>query len=144
MKIAGLRKLLALIILLPLIAQAEYLSVENAWVRAAPPNARVMVAYATIKNISEYDIWITGANSKHYKSVEMHETIEQDGIASMVHIDFIKLAPGDSVNFEPGGKHFMLFTPQASKSVGDHIDFSLILGNGDHESFSAVVSRKQP
>jgi len=139
-----MRKLLALILSIPLMAQAEFLSVEQAWVRAAPPNARVMVAYATIKNISEYNIWLTAASSSHFKAVEMHETIEENGMASMIHLDFIKLAPGESVNFEPGGKHFMLFTPLDSSSVGDSIEFKLHLGNGDKESFSAIVSRKQP
>jgi copper(I)-binding protein len=118
--------------------------VNNAWVRAAPPNARVMVAYATVKNTSDYNIWITGANSTSFKSVELHETIEEKGMASMIHVDFIKLVPGESVNFEPGGKHFMLFTPQTKNSIGDNIEFSLILGNGDSENFSAIVSRKRP
>lgn len=139
-----MRKLLLLILFIPILAKAEFLSVENAWVRAAPPNARVMVAYASIRNVSEYNIWITGASSSHFKAVELHETIEENGMASMVHLDFIKLAPGESVNFEPGGKHFMLFTPLASSSAGDSIEFKLHLGNGDKESFSAIVSRNQP
>ncbi|NNJ92442.1 MAG: copper chaperone PCu(A)C [Gammaproteobacteria bacterium] len=139
-----MKKLLVLILLIPLMAQAEFLSVEKAWIRAAPPNARVMVAYATINNISEYTIWLTGASSSHFKAVEMHETIEENGMASMIHVDFIQLAPGESVNFGPGGKHFMLFTPLASSSVGDSIELKLHLGNGDRESFSAKVSRKQP
>ena len=143
-----MRKALILVLILtlflPLLAKAEYLSIENAWVRAAPPNARVMVAYATINNTSEYDIWITGASSELYKSVELHETIDENGMASMVHLDFVKLSPGESVNFEPGGKHFMLFTPLSNTSVGDSINFKLHLGNGDRQNFKATVLRKQP
>jgi len=136
--------LLLLILLIPTLAKAEFLSVENAWVRAAPPNARVMVAYASVRNISEYTIWITGAGSALFKAVELHETIEENGVASMVHVDFVKLAPGESVEFEPGGKHFMLFSPLASSSPGDSIEFKLHLGNGDKETFTAIVSRNQP
>ena len=139
-----MRKMLLVILFIPLLAKAEFLSVENAWVRAAPPNARVMVAYASIRNISEYTIWITGASSSHFKTVELHETIEEKGIASMIHLDFVKLAPGESVNFKPGGKHFMLFTPHGRSAIGDEIDFKLHLGNGDKESFNAIVSRNQP
>jgi copper(I)-binding protein len=139
-----MRKYLLLILLFPLLARAEFLSIEKAWIREAPANARVMVAYATITNISQYDIWLTGASSDHYKAVELHETIEENGMASMIHLDFIKLAPGQTVDFKPGGKHFMLFTPLASTSAGDSIAFKIHLGNGDRESFDAIVSRKQP
>ena len=139
-----MRKLLLLILFIPLLAKADFLSIEDAWVRAAPPNARVMVAYATIRNISEYNIWITGASSPHFKAVELHETIEENGMASMIHLNFVKLAPGESVNFKPGGKHFMLFTPHERSAFGDQIEFKLHLGNGDKESFNAIVSRNQP
>ena len=34
-------KFIGLLLLLPLLAQAEYLTVENAWVRAAPPTSQM-------------------------------------------------------------------------------------------------------
>jgi len=139
-----MRKLLLLTLFIPFLAKAEFLSIEDAWVRDAPPNARVMVAYASIRNISEYPIWITGASSSYFKAVELHETIEENGMASMIQLDFVKLAPAESVSFEPGGKHFMLFTPLGRSTLGDEIEFKLHLGNGDKESFNAIVSRNQP
>lgn len=123
-------------------AQANYLLVEDAWIRAAPPNARVMVAYAKITNTSEYDIWITGADSDKFSSAELHETIEADGMTSMIHLNFIKLSPGQTVDFKPGGKHFMLFNPQEAIMAGQQIHFLLILGNGDKEAFFAKVLKK--
>ena len=111
-----------------MLAQAEFLEIKDAWVRAAPPNARVMVAYATVKNISTDSIWITGATSDHYKDVQIHETIEKDGLASMIHLNFIKLEAGKSVNFEPGGKHLMLFNANKPSTAGDQIDFNFHLG----------------
>jgi copper(I)-binding protein len=133
-----------LLLLLPVIAQAEYLEVKDAWVRVAPPNARVMVAYATIVNNSEDTIWITAASSDGFDAVEMHETIEENGMASMIHLDFIQLEAGQTVNFAPGGKHFMLFRPVSQSNPGDQIRFYLHLGNGDKEAFTAVVSRDTP
>ena len=139
-----MRKLFSLLFLIPLFAQAEYLTVENGWVRAAPPNSHMTAAYASIHNPSEYTIWITGAESNSYKKVELHETIEKNGMAVMMHRKFIKLAPGETVNFTPGGKHFMLFTPQKPLKPGDKVQMGLKLGNGDTESFEAVVSKSQP
>jgi len=134
----------SLLLLFPMFAQAEFLEIKDAWVRAAPPNARVMVAYATVKNISTDSIWITGATSDHYKDVQIHETIEKDGLASMIHLNFIKLEAGKSVNFEPGGKHLMLFNANKPSTAGDQIDFNFHLGNGTQEAFTAIVSRNQP
>ena len=138
-----MKKLFVLLLLLPTIIQAEYLEVKDAWVRAAPPNARVMVAYATITNTSDYNIWITAASSDAFGAVELHETIEQDGMASMIHLDFVKLAPAQTVHFEPGGKHFMLFRPVSTSKVGDEINFNLHLGNGDKEPFKATVLKNK-
>ena len=136
-----MKKLLAMILLLPLMAQAEFLEIKDAWIRAAPPNARVMVAYATVTNTSEYNIWVTGASSEHFGSVELHETIEENGMASMIHLGFVKFAPGETVQFKPGGKHFMLFSPVGDSQVGSTVPFKLHLGNGDKEAFSAVVKK---
>ncbi|MEJ2214395.1 MAG: copper chaperone PCu(A)C [Gammaproteobacteria bacterium] len=139
-----MRKIIGLLFLLPLLAQAEYLSVENAWVRAAPPTSQMTAAYASIHNQREYDIWITGAESSAHKTAELHETVEENGLARMMHLKFLKLAPGETVHFKPGGKHFMLFTPSQPLNPGDKVQIGLKLGNGDTETFEAVVSRGQP
>ena len=139
-----MKKLLVFILLLPMLAQAEYLEIKDAWVRAAPPNARIMVGYATVNNPSEYDIWVTGASSDSFDAVEIHETIEQDGMASMIHLDHIKIEPGQTVHFQPGGKHLMLFRPTGPSKPGDSIGFQLQLGNGDREAFSATVLKDKP
>ncbi len=130
--------------LVPLLAQAEYLTVENAWVRAAPPNIHMTAGYATIDNPSEYTIWITAAESDAHKKAELHETVEKNGMAVMMHRKFIKIAPGETVYFKPGGKHFMLFTPQKSLKPGDMVKLGMKLGNGDTETFEAIVSKSQP
>ena len=136
--------ILSLFLLFPMLVQAEFLEVKDAWVRAAPPNARVMVAYATVKNISTYSIWIADVSSDHFKEVQIHETIEKDGLTSMIHLSFIKLDAGKSVNFKPGGKHLMLFNANKPSTVGDKINFKLRLGNGTEEAFTATVARNQP
>jgi len=128
--------------LLSLSAQAEdYLQIENPWVRAAPPNARVMGGFLTIKNPSEYTIWITGASSPQFEDVELHESSEEDGISRMFRLNFIKLTPGETVNFKPFGKHLMLFTPKQPLKPGSEVHFVLKLGNGDLVKFMAPVKK---
>jgi len=141
-----MKKMFSLIfaLFLPALTQAEYLTFSETWVRAVPPSSKMTAAYAKITNSSEYDIWITGAQSDSFGKVELHETIEEDGMAKMVHQDFVKLAPGETVEFKRGGKHFMMFTPKAPIKEGDKHVIGVKLGNGDIESFEAVVSRNAP
>ncbi len=139
-----LRSLTFFILLAPLLAQAGYLSFSDTWVRAVPPNSKMTAAYATIHNSSEYTIWMTGAASDGFGEVQLHETIEEGGMARMVHQDFVKLEPGETVEFKRGGKHFMMFTPKSPVKEGDVHRIDIKLGNGDIESFNATVSRNAP
>lgn len=128
----------------PGLVLAEYLEVSDAWIRASSPNAKVLAAYGNIKNKSDYTIWVTGISSPAFNSVDMHETVQSNGMASMNHLNFIRLEPGQTVNFKPAGKHFMLFTPKKPLKVEQKVDFQLHLGNGDKEDFQATVYRHKP
>jgi copper(I)-binding protein len=139
-----LGRMMLLTCLLPALGWAEYLQFSNQWIRAVPPNSKMTAAYAEITNSSEFDIWITGASSDQFGAIELHETIERDGMARMVHRDFVKLSPGETVQFKRGGKHFMMFSPKSAITEGDTYTINVILGNGDIESFSATVSRNPP
>lgn len=85
------------------------LFVEQAWVREAPPTARVRVAYALVRNPGETAVAITGASSPAFGAIELHETREVDGVARMRRLPDVEVPAGGEVRFEPGGKHFMLF-----------------------------------
>jgi periplasmic copper chaperone A len=42
--------------------------------------------------------------------VEMHESLEEDGVAKMRQIESgVEVKPGETVEFAPGGKHLMFF-----------------------------------
>jgi copper(I)-binding protein len=41
----------------------------------------------------------------------MHETVVENGVASMRAIPVLEIADGDTVAFERGGKHLMLMQP---------------------------------
>ena len=141
-----LKRLFLLICLLPGLALAEhgFLEFSKTWVRATPPTSKMTAAYATITNVSTFNIWIIGASSDQFGAIELHETIERDGMARMVHQDFVKLAPGESVEFKRGGKHFMLFQPKQPITEGQQVSIDVKLGNGDVESFTTTVSRNPP
>jgi copper(I)-binding protein len=49
------------------------------------------------------------------KSAEMHETKGTE----MAPLPRLKLAPGDSTNFAPGGRHVMVFDLRKTVKAGD-------------------------
>ena len=81
----------------------------------APAAGMPMAAgYLQISNRSGAAVRITHVSSPEYGSVEMHETVVEDGIARMRAIPALEIADGDTIVFERGGKHLMLMQP-----VGD-------------------------
>jgi copper(I)-binding protein len=78
----------------------------------APGAGMPMAAgYLRIGNRSGSDIRITRVSSPEYGSVEMHETVIEDGVARMRAIPVLEVADGETVVFERGGKHLMLMQP---------------------------------
>ena len=87
---------------------------SNVVVTAPGADMPMAAGYLEISNRSGADIRITGVSSPQYGSVEMHETVVEDGIAMMRAIPALEIADGGTVVFERGGKHLMLMQPQGT------------------------------
>lgn len=93
----------------------------------APGAGMPMAAgYLRIDNRSGSDIRITRVSSPEYGSVEMHETVVEDGIARMRAIPVLEIANGEAAVFERGGRHLMLMQP-----VGEPRTVTLNFYSGD-------------
>ncbi len=72
------------------------------------PGIRMGAGYLSLTNATSQRILITKVMSPNIASVEMHESVLEDGISRMVKLDEVAILPGRTVHFEPGGKHLML------------------------------------
>lgn len=108
----------------------ESLQVSDAWIPEAPPVASVMAGYLTIHNPGKQAVTITGARSKEFAAVEIHETRMQDGMARMVRQASLVIPAGASVKFERGGLHLMLMQPKRGFKAGDSISIELVTDAG--------------
>ncbi len=115
--------------------------VKDAWVREAPPNAKVLAAYMTIENHTGTDKVLTGVTSSSFDRIEIHQTLNRDGMASMEQQKELGIAAENSVKLEPGGLHLMLFNPGAALKAGDSITFSLKFADGGASVASAIVKK---
>ena len=69
--------------------------------------------YLQLRNTTNEPITITRVTSPDFRSVEMHESILEDGIARMVALPELSIAPGGTARLQRGGKHLMLMGPVA-------------------------------
>jgi copper(I)-binding protein len=75
------------------------------------PGMQMTAGYLTLSNNTTQAIKITQVSSPQFDSVEMHESVVEDGMARMYPLGDLTILAGKTVQFEPGGKHLMLMRP---------------------------------
>lgn len=75
------------------------------------PGMNMTAGYLTLRNNSSQPIIISHVASPQFESVEMHESVVEDGMARMYALGEMTILAGSSVVFKPGGKHLMLMQP---------------------------------
>ncbi|MGI9201024.1 MAG: copper chaperone PCu(A)C [Woeseiaceae bacterium] len=101
----------ALSLLVACSADQPVLTATDVQIPAPIPGASMGAAYLSLHNNSDQAISITNVASPQMKSVEMHESVLEDGISRMFKLSQVTIAPQQSVVFERGSKHLMLRYP---------------------------------
>lgn len=122
----------ALMLMSTLASAAEgVISVENAWIREAPPGARAMAGYMVVKNHGGSDKVLVSAACDAFAEVMLHRTIVENGMAKMVHQMAITIPAKGEVSFEPNGYHVMLMGPKKPLKAGDKVEITLKFKDGE-------------
>lgn len=116
--------------LTPLLAEETALRIQDPWIREAPPTAGALAAYMKIQNTGQGMRILIGASSPLFGHVMLHGTRIQNDMAQMFHLDEIRIPPGETAVFEPGGNHFMLMRPQKALVAGDTVPLELEFNEG--------------
>lgn len=123
---------------------AGKLVVERGWIRAAPPGAMMLAGYASLRNAGAAPLAVTGADSADFGAVSLHQSIEENGVERMRPLGRIDIAPGASVEFAPGGRHFMLMRPRRALNIGDMVKIHIATESGDGETAEFCVRDATP
>ncbi|WP_455366339.1 copper chaperone PCu(A)C [Kaarinaea lacus] len=140
-------KTVGLILLMCLLAYnaAAYsdsgMMVKDAWVREAPPNAKVLAAYMTIENHTAKEKILVSVTSEAFNKIEIHKTINKGGMATMEQQKELAIATHGKVTLEPGGLHLMLFNPGSALKAGDNVTFTLKFADGSTTMITANVKK---
>jgi len=119
-------------------------SIEDAWVRAMPPSQRNTAAYMNVINRSETDLYILGASSTTGATVEIHTTREVDGMVRMERVERTLVAPGQTIQFAPGGMHLMILGLEKMPAPGEHLSLCLEIASREAACTVAEVRRAAP
>ena len=109
------------------------ITIQDAWVREAPPNVYAMVGYLTLHNSTQEDCALTCAKSKYFKEIEFHRTIIKDSVAKMRHQDSLAIPASGSLVLKLGDFHLMLMGPRTSFKAGNELPMTLCVMHGNKQ-----------
>lgn len=107
----------------------EALSIVDAWARPADAGDH-SAAYMTIVNEGGADVAIVDASAP-VGDTELHESVDEDGVHRMDHVESIVVPAGEAVELNPGGLHIMLMNLVEDLEEGDEFEVTLVLDSGD-------------
>lgn len=140
---SGLRWLALASLILPLsLVAGETVEVSDGWVRWMPPVSEHTAAYMVLRNHGDEELRLVGGSAPRFGKVEVHESTEQDGVARMIHLDYIAIPAHGTVELKPGGYHVMLMHRQGDAfDEGDLVDLELHFDNGSTKQLELPVKR---
>ncbi len=118
------------------------IEVTNSWINEAPPTVTIMAGYATVANHTDKDVELIAVNSPAFESIEMHNTVINDGVASMVKQETLNLQKQSTLEFKPGGLHLMLFNPVSPLKSGDTIALTFTFSDNTIVETKTEIRRK--
>lgn len=102
------------------------LVIEQPWSRATPPGVKVAAGYMIIHNTGAAADTLLGGSASIADRIEVHESSEKDGVASMRKLDQgLEIPANGSVELKPGGLHLMLMGLKGALVAGEPVQLVL-------------------
>jgi len=120
---------------------ADNVSIQDPYVRLAPPNAPATGAFMVIKNNGDKDVKVLKADNPVSKFTELHTHLNEGGVMKMRPVPSIEVkAKGEAV-LKPGGLHVMMIDLKAPMKEGDVVPITLSFDDGSTKQVDAKVVR---
>lgn len=118
---------------------ADQVTVQDPYVRLAPPNAPATGAFMVIRNTGDKDVKVIKADNPVSKVTELHTHLNEGGVMKMRPVAVIDVkAKGEAV-LKPGGLHVMLIDLKAPMKEGDTVPLTLTFDDGSTKKVDAKV-----
>ncbi|WP_340587714.1 copper chaperone PCu(A)C [Erythrobacter alti] len=115
------------------------ISVTDGWLALPAVSGNPAAVYFTITNDTESQVTIRTASVLGAGSAMLHETAEWSGEMDMQELFTQPLLAGETLEFEPGGKHVMAFDMGEGTEPGGETEATLTFVGGDKCSFPVTA-----
>ncbi|WP_162559111.1 copper chaperone PCu(A)C [Sphingorhabdus sp. EL138] len=120
--------------------QGNVLLVKDVVVNLSPVEGNPSAGYATIEGGPE-DVSLVSVTADDVMRMEMHETVEENGMAMMKTLGKVPVPAGETVKFEPGGKHLMIWGIGGGSVAQGSLRMIFIFSNDDRIQVDAVIKQ---
>ena len=120
-------------------ALAGQLTVKSAWARATPPGVTVGVVYFQLENGSAKSDRLLKLTTPVAASAGVHRTEIVDDVARMREVAMLHVAPGEKIEFAPGGYHVMLMGLKKPLVAGRKFELELLFEVAGQRRVTVVV-----
>ncbi len=125
------------------LAHAGDITVNDPWIREAPPTAKSLAAYMVINNSGKQPIQLIEVTSPDFDSVEMHQTTMHQGVMHMMALKSLLINPEDATVLAPGGYHLMLIGPRKPVRSCDQLTLRLHFDQDEDLAVMVVVRKRE-
>ena len=119
-------------------AKPQPLYVDHAWVRLNAVANGPAAAYFTLHGGPAPATLISVATDTAVRA-EMHQSMDQGGIATMTPITSVAIPAKTLVRFAPGGRHVMLFNVNPEIKAGGAMNFTFTFADSERILQTASV-----
>ncbi len=117
------------------------LEISDAWIKNLPPSIPVRAGYLTLYNPTTMQQIVRHIDSPAFGRIEMHRTIEQEGMMRMEPVEELIIEPGARLRLEPGGLHLMMMQTVNPTRPGDVIAIRLRYADGSNQVVEMKVKK---
>ncbi|MGE4430720.1 MAG: copper chaperone PCu(A)C [Sphingobium sp.] len=139
-RLASCLMVLAAPLALAACADPAPLYVDQAYIRLNPNADGPAAGYFTVHGGAQaaklLDVTAEGA-----QRIEMHESVEKDGMMTMQTIDSVDVPAKGEVKFAPGGKHLMIFNINPAIVEKGKMTMTMIFSTGDRLIVDAPIQQ---
>jgi len=102
------------------------LKITDATVRLLPPSVPNTSAYFKIQNTTDQNMVLVSANTEIAQKAELHAHVMQNGMMSMKQQNEVVVPAGETISFQPGGLHVMIFGLKKPLQEGQIVSITLV------------------
>ncbi|MEP2103589.1 MAG: copper chaperone PCu(A)C [Parasphingorhabdus sp.] len=128
------------VIFLSACGQGDVLRVDEVVVNLSPVDGNPSSGYMTIHGGPD-DVSLVSVIADDVMRMEMHETVEKDGMAQMQTLKEVAVPAGEKVKFEPGGKHLMIWGVGGGSIHRGSLRMIFIFSNDDRIQVDGIIKQ---